>query len=257
MMARRLFTRPFRALVSVLSLLLAGCAALPQGAGVAVEWRPSPNFDERKANFVIIHHTSDDNIEQALGTLTNPLRAVSAHYLIGRDGKIYQLVDERARAWHAGESKWGSNSDINSLSIGIELDNNGQEPFPELQISALLGLLADIKQRLGIPRANFLGHADVAPKRKTDPSRYFPWQRLADQGFGLWCEPPYPVPAPAFEQKVEPGGELQAFGYDSSDLPAAIRAYKRHFARDESAALLSEDDRALLHCLLMKRVALP
>ncbi len=257
MIARRLFTRPFRALISVLSLLLAGCAVLPQGAGVALEWRPSPNFDERKANFVIIHHTSDDNIAQALGTLTNPLRAVSAHYLIGRDGKIYQLVDERARAWHAGQSKWGNNSDLNSSSIGIELDNSGQEPFPEPQISALLGLLADIKQRLGIPRANFLGHADVAPKRKTDPSRYFPWQRLADHGFGLWCEPPYPVPAPAFEQKFEPGSELQAFGYDSSDLPAAIRAYQRHFARDESAALLSEDDRALLHCLLMKSVALP
>ncbi len=253
MMPVHRFDLPLRALIGLLSLLLAACAAVPQGAGVAVEWQASPNFDERKANFVIIHHTSDNTVAQALGTLTDPLRAVSAHYLIGRDGKIYQLVDERARAWHAGESNWGGNRDINSSSIGIELDNNGEEPFPELQISALLGLLADIKQRLSIPRANFLGHADVAPKRKTDPSRYFPWQRLADHGFGLWCESPYPVPAPALEQ----GNELQAFGYDRSDPSAAIRAFKRHFARDETVALLSEDDRALLHCLLMKRTASP
>lgn len=243
---------PVRSLIAVLSLLLLGaCAEVSQRGGLAVQWRASPNFDERKANFVIIHHTGDDTIGQALGTLTDPGRAVSAHYLIGRDGTIYQLVDERARAWHAGESKWGSDSDINSSSLGIELDNNGQEPFPELQISALLDLLSDIKQRLSIPQANFLGHADVAPKRKTDPSRYFPWKRLADHGFGLWCEPPFPGPAPLSDSTTE----LQALGYDTSDPLAAIRAFKRHFAQDEFSAVMTDVDRALLQCLLMKKSA--
>lgn len=214
-----------------------------------MRWQASPNFDERRPNFVIIHHTSDDTVEQALGTLTDPNRAVSAHYLIARDGTVYQLVAEQARAWHAGESKWGSDTDINSSSLGIELDNNGQEPFPDIQISALLGLLTDIEQRFLIPKANFLGHADVAPKRKTDPSRYFPWKRLADQGFGLWCDPPYPE----FPTAFDPITELQALGYDTSDADAAIRAFKLHFVRDEVSGVLTDRDRALLHCLLTER----
>ena len=182
-----------------LSLLLAACAPVPQRAGIPTTWQGSPNFNERKPNFVIIHHTSDDTVDQALRTLANPARSVSAHYLIGRDGTIIQLVDERARAWHVGESKWGADTDLNSASLGIELDNNGNEPFADPQISALLRLLADIKERYHIPAANFLGHADVAPKRKTDPSRYFPWKALADHGFGLWCDPPFAEPPLAFD----------------------------------------------------------
>lgn len=239
-------------IIAVLSLLLfTSCAPVSQRAGMAVHWQASPNFDERKPNFVIIHHTSDDTVGQALGTLTDPGRAVSAHYLISRDGTVYQLVDERARAWHAGQSKWGSDSDINSSSLGIELDNNGHEPFPDPQISALLSLLSDIKQRFSIPQANFLGHADVAPKRKTDPSRYFPWKRLADHSFGLWCEPPFPEPPPLFDSITG----LQALGYDTSDPAAAIRAFKQHFALDGYSVAMSEGDRALLHCLLMKKAA--
>jgi len=198
---------------------------------------------------VIIHHTSDDTVGEALGTLTDPRRAVSAHYLIGRDGAVHQLVDERARAWHAGESKWGANTDINSSSLGIELDNNGREPFPGAQISALLALLTDIQTRYSIPKANVLGHADVAPRRKTDPSRYFPWKTLAEHGLGLWCDPPYaerPVP---FDDAVE----LQALGYDVSDVEAAIGAFKLHFLADESSRVMSDHDRALLHCLIQEK----
>ena len=109
----------------LLAVLLAACAPLPPTTGVPMQWHPSQNFDERRPNFVIIHATSDDTADQALRTLTDPVRRVSAHYLIGRDGRIYQLVEERARAWHAGESKWGADTDLNSVSLGIELDNNG------------------------------------------------------------------------------------------------------------------------------------
>jgi N-acetylmuramoyl-L-alanine amidase len=237
-----------RTLFLALLLVLAGCAPLPQRAGIPSEWKPSPNFDERKPNFVIIHHTSNDNVEQALRTLANPVRRVSAHYLIGRDGTIIQLVDERARAWHAGESKWGANTDLNSASIGIELDNNGDEPFAEAQVAALLRLLGDIKQRHQIPAANFLGHADVAPRRKTDPSRYFPWQTLAQRGYGLWCDPPLPEPPAAFNAEQA----LRALGYDTEDTAAAVRAFKRHFLPQAASAGLDAHAVALLYCLSRK-----
>jgi N-acetylmuramoyl-L-alanine amidase len=231
-----------------LFLTLAACAPAPQRAGIPTTWQGSPNFDERKPNFVVIHHTSNDTVGQALRTLTDPARNVSAHYLIGRDGTIIQLVDERARAWHAGESKWGADTDINSASLGIELDNNGREPFSDAQISALLRLLADIRERYHIPTANFLGHADVAPRRKIDPSRYFPWKTLADHGFGLWCDPPFLEPPLAFDATAA----LRALGYYTGDAAAAIRAFNLHFLAGELPSELSERSRGLLYCLYKK-----
>ncbi len=239
---------PLRTSLLALLTLLAACAPIPQRAGMPVKLQASPNFDDRKPNFVILHHTSDDTVDQALRTLADPMRPVSAHYLIGRDGTLIQLVDERARAWHAGESRWGADTDLNSASLGIELDNNGREPFADAQISTLLRLLADIKERYHIPVANFLGHADVAPRRKTDPSRYFPWKMLADHGFGLWCEPPLPKPPAPFDAATE----LRTLGYDTDDVAAAVRAFKLHFLPDELSPELTERSRALLHCLYQK-----
>jgi N-acetylmuramoyl-L-alanine amidase len=244
--------RLVRGLIALSALVVAACAPLqplPPRAGVPVEVRPSPNFDERRPNFVILHHTSNDDADQALFTLTDPAKKVSSHYLIGRHGTIYYLVDELARAWHAGESYWGGDTDLNSASIGIELDNNGEEPFAEAEIEALLALLADIKERYAIPAANFLGHGDVAPGRKVDPSRLFPWQRLAARGFGLWCEPPYP-PAPA---GLDDATLLAAFGYDVSDPAAAVAAFKRHFAPDDTSPDMTEESRALLNCLVSQK----
>ena len=232
----------------VLALLLAACAQAPQRVGGAAQWRPSPNFDARRPNFVIIHATSDDTAEQALRTLTDPQRKVSAHYVIGRDGVIYQLVDERERAWHAGESKWGADTDLNSASLGIELDNNGDEPFPDVQIAALLTLLKGMQERHRIPAANFLAHGDVAPRRKVDPSRYFPWATLARQGYGLWCEPPLPRPPSDMDATLA----LRALGYDVADPAAAVQAFKRHFMQDETATEFTERDRGVLYCLLSK-----
>jgi N-acetylmuramoyl-L-alanine amidase len=237
-----------RLLPAVLALLLAACTPLPQRAGVIGEWRPSPSFDERRPNFVILHATSDNTADEALRTLTDPQRKVSAHYVIGRDGKIYQLVDERARAWHAGESRWGADTDLNSTSLGIELDNNGDEPFPDVQIAALLTLLKGMQERYRIPAANFLGHGDVAPKRKVDPSRYFPWATLARYGYGLWCETALPEPPDAMDAILS----LRAFGYDVSDPVAAIGAFKRHFVPDETASEFTERDRRVLYCLLSR-----
>jgi N-acetylmuramoyl-L-alanine amidase len=246
----------WRLSLAVAAVLLSACVQLPVYTALPVEVRPSPNVGERRPNYVIIHHTTNDTVERALATLTNRSRAVSAHYLIGRDGRIIYLVDELKRAWHAGDSYWGGNRDINSSSIGIELDNNGREPFAEAQILALLALLGDLKTRWTIPTANVLGHGDVAPGRKVDPSALFPWRRLAAAGFGLWCEPPYdPVPA-----GVDDATLLSALGYDVSVLWPAVAAFRRHWAAEENVAAentrgLSEAQRGMLQCLIRKQQA--
>lgn len=230
-------------------LALAACAPLPRYTALPVEVQPSPNFGERRPHYVIIHHTTNDTAAQALATLTSRAREVSAHYLIARDGRIIYLVDELKRAWHAGDSYWGGNRDINSSSIGIELDNNGNEPFSDAQIDALIELLRDLSARWNIPPANVLGHGDVAPGRKVDPSALFPWRRLADAGLGLWCEPPH-APAPA---GADDAALLAALGYDVTRLPAAIAAFKRHWAPDDATPVMSDGQRALLQCLIGKQ----
>lgn len=234
----------------MLAALLAACAPLPPQSSLATSREASPNFDVRRPNFVIIHHSSDDTLDEALTTLTSPLRRVSAHYLIGRDGRIVQLVDENARAWHAGKSSWGGQTDMNSASLGIELDNNGDEPFADALIDALLALLADLRQRYHIPIANFIGHADIAPGRKVDPSAAFPWDRLAEQGFGLWCETPQPAAPPGFDFDLA----LTALGYDPAAPDAARRAFRLHYVRGEPDA--SDDEvGALAFCLLQKKAS--
>ncbi len=238
-----------RGFVLLLATLLAACAPLPSGQGRGTLWQPSPNFDQRRPNFVILHQTTNDNVGQALATLTDPERRVSAHYLIGRDGTVMQLVDEAARAWHAGESRWGGMSDLNSASIGIELDNTGAEEFAEPQILALLALLDELRRRHAIPAANYLAHGDVAPTRKVDPSRLFPWQRLAAQGFGLWCEAPPPAAPAGFDALLG----LQALGYDVAVPAAARAAFRRHFLAQDSAAELAPDEKAQLYCLLQQK----
>lgn len=237
-----------RALLLASLLLLTACAPAIVRTSVPSRWTPSPNFDARRPNLVVIHHTSNNAIEPALATLTNPAREVSAHYVVERDGTVYQLVDERQRAWHAGQSKWGADTDVNSSSIGIELDNNGREPYAEPQIAALLALLADLQERYRIPTANFVGHGDIAPGRKVDPSALFPWKRLADRGFGLWCD------ARPFDPRgtIDVLLSLQALGYDVANLEAAIRAFNRHFMAIEDSAELSSEALGALACLVQR-----
>jgi N-acetylmuramoyl-L-alanine amidase len=229
--------------------MLAACAPLPSGQGSGALWQPSPNFDQRRPNFVILHQTTNDSAAKALATLTDPQRKVSAHYLIGRDGAVMQLVDEASRAWHAGESWWGGTTDLNSASIGIELDNTGDEAFAEPQIVALLALLEELRTRYRIPSANFLAHGDIAPTRKVDPSRLFPWQRLAGHGFGLWCDTPAPLTAAGFDALLG----LQALGYDIAAPAAARQAFRRHFMASDADTELASAEQALLSCLLQKK----
>lgn len=199
------------------------------------------NFTMRKPNFVIIHHTAQDSVEQTLRTFTLPKKEVSAHYVIGNNGTVYHILNDYLRAHHAGAGRWGSVTDMNSCSIGIELDNNGAEPFADAQVNSLLALLAQLKQTYNIPTANFIGHGDFAPTRKTDPSILFPWKTLAQNGFGLWYSDTL-KPAPADLNYLQ---ALRIIGYDVHDTTAAIRAFNRHYMQDSARHLSTEGLNAL------------
>ncbi len=192
-------------------------------------WVGTVNFNLRKPNLVIIHHTAQNSCEQTLTTFTLQRTQVSAHYVICRNGTIHHMLNDYLRAWHGGAARWGNINDINSSSIGIELDNNGAEPFPEPQISSLLRLLQNLKNTYSIPTSNFIGHADIAPTRKTDPSHYFSWKELADGGFGHWYEDTANVLVPPSFSNRE---ALRIIGYDTRDSSAAFHAFRLHFLRD-------------------------
>lgn len=214
-----------------------------------LDWVGTVNFNLRKPDYVIIHHTAQDSIQQTLRTFTLEHTEASAHYVIGRDGKTYQMLNDYLRAWHAGISKWGKITDMNSQSIGIELDNNGKEPFTNIQINSLLRLLDTLKATYKIPPQNFIGHADIAPTRKQDPSVYFPWKILADHGFGIWYDDTLVTPPENFD----PIMALRIIGYDTRNLPAAIVAFKRHFIQSDISAELTPLDLQVLYNLFCKQ----
>lgn len=240
-------------LAVLVTVLLYGCTSFRPDTSLPVTVVASPNQDVRHPTIVVIHYTSNDDVAHSMDTLTSPGRRVSAHYLIGRQGELYQLVPEDRRAWHAGKSYWAGITDINSTSIGIEIDNNGSEAYEELQIQTLLSLLKDIQVRHKIQPANFVGHADVAPGRKVDPGPYFPWRRLADSGFGLWCDD---------EGKALPDGEsadlatlLSALGYDPRVPEASRQAFRSHYLTTNGSVNHNDeiDERRIAQCLLTIR----
>lgn len=206
------------------------------------------NFNLRKPNFVVIHHTAQNSCEQTLKTFTLPRTQVSAHYVICKDGTVHHMLNDYFRAWHGGIARWGNDNDINSNSIGIELDNNGFEPFPEAQINSLLQLLQSLKKTYSIPTSHFIGHADIAPARKNDPNAHFPWQRLAEQGYGCWPDMLL-VPVPPTFNAID---GLRMIGYDTKDSVAAIRAFKLHFVQNDLSPALTDLDRSIIYNLIKK-----
>jgi N-acetylmuramoyl-L-alanine amidase len=217
-------------------------------AMMAADWVGTTNFGMRKPNFVIIHHTAQNACDSTLRTFTLTRTQVSAHYVICKDGTIHHMLNDYLRAWHAGNSKWGNLTDINSSSIGIELDNNGFESFTDPQMNSLLALLKQLKKDNNIPTANFIGHSDIAPKRKVDPNKYFPWQLLAQKGFGNWYDTSN-VKLPANFNAVQ---SLRIIGYDTKDSVAAIKAFKLHFIQTDSIPLLNDADKKIIYDLSKK-----
>jgi N-acetylmuramoyl-L-alanine amidase len=218
---------------------------------------PSPNFDERllPVSMVVLHYTGMQDAASAITRLSDLEARVSCHYLVAEDGKIVRMVDEAKRAWHAGSSFWRGITDVNSASVGIEIVNPGHEfgyrPFPEEQMSALVPLVADIVKRHQIPRANVVGHSDVAPARKKDPGELFDWQRLGKLGLAL-ARPTKNLMDPLWTD----GGfllALERFGYDVSDRLAAVVAFQRRFRPELIDGTIDGECRAILLSLLLDR----
>ena len=219
---------------------------------------PSPNWDERALplSMVVLHYTEMPEHGAALAKMCDANSRVSAHYLITEDGEVIRLVPEDKRAWHAGVSFWRGIRDINSASIGIELDHpghlNGYRPFADAQIDALVPLLHRILTTHNIPRANVLGHSDVAPARKIDPGELFPWDRLAEYKLCL--------PRP---EKLELGDPfdndgafylaLERFGYDITDGHKAVEAFQRRWRPRRIDGEIDGEIRAILFQLLLDR----
>jgi len=212
------------------------------------QWIGSVNFGIRKPNFVVIHHTAQDSLNQTIKTFHSTKAGTSAHYVISRDGRVVHMVNDYLRANHAGVSKWGKDTDLNSSSIGIELDNNGVgDVWQDAQINSLLKLLATLKKTYNIPTANFIGHADIAPGRKNDPKN-FPWKKLADKGFGFWYDDVLKNPPVDFDTEKA----LKYIGYNTTNLPAAIEAFKIHFIQSDITKNLTPVDVLVLYNIYLK-----
>jgi N-acetylmuramoyl-L-alanine amidase len=243
-------------------------------SALAQPYRHSPNFGERKdgcaLNYIIVHYTGMESGQAALARLMDEVCEVSCHYLIWEDGRIQQLVAEDKRAWHAGESFWRGESDLNSASIGIELVHEGHagEPFyPPAQIAATIALCRDICQRRGIDAHHILAHSDVAPLRKKDPGEFFPWHELAAAGLGQWVEPAPLTEGVCFalgdrDRKV---GHLQGYlaligydvmitGYFDEKTQAAVRAFQRHFRPARVDGVADPSSFATLRALLSPKL---
>lgn len=229
---------------------------------------PSPNFDARVAppDMIVLHYTGMVDGPSALARLIDPRAKVSAHYMVEADGRVFALVAEARRAWHAGVSFWRGQTDINAASIGVEIVNPGHafgyRPFPAVQVTAVIDLLGNIRSRWTIPDDRILGHSDVAPHRKADPGELFPWKTLADAGHGLWAEPT-PAPGAALTRGDEGLGvlalqsALTRLGYDcprsgrfDQTLAAIVTAFQRHWRQAGVDGVADGETRARLMALL-------
>lgn len=197
---------------------------------------PSPNFEDRPKNakiaYIIVHYTEMDSAQEALTRLCDPSSKVSAHFLISKDGAVYQLVDPLKRAWHAGLSFWGGDSNLNDISIGIELDHPGHknpEPYWPDQIRSLHKLLKELCSDYAINPENILGHSDIAPDRKIDPGEFFDWEALYHNGFGAWFDETYVEQEEISLEKALK--RLQSIGYKGAieNIDILLFAFQRHF----------------------------
>ena len=243
---------------------------------LATLWVPSPNHEPRREgrapDMLILHYTGMESSDAALEWLTRTESKVSAHYLVDEEGRIAQMVAESERAWHAGQSYWAGETDLNSCSIGIEIHNPGHEfgygEFPDAQMRAVEALCLDILSRRAIPPERVLAHSDIAPGRKRDPGERFDWERLARAGIGLWVEPA-PVGG---DEGLGVGDEseavailqrgLQEYGYGvevtstyGKGLEQVVEAFQRHFRPARVDGRADQSTRETLARLLAARRA--
>lgn len=219
------------------------------GLTFAEDWVGTPNMGLRRPNYVIIHHTATNGFQEVIQEFINTGgREASSHYLICKDGTVYHLLNDLLRSHHAGDSKWGNNTDINSSSIGIEIVNNGNQSYTFEQLNSLTILLDRLKNEYKIPAANFIGHGDIAPTRKIDPGSLFPWKQLSKKGFGLWWDDTTNITVPPdFNYMMA----LRIVGYDITSSGSAIAAFRRHFMQ-VSKSVMTPDAIKILYTLYRK-----
>jgi N-acetylmuramoyl-L-alanine amidase len=195
----------------------------------------------------VLHYTAMATAAEARARLCDPAYEVSAHWLIDEAGHAEALVEEGARAWHAGAGQWAGIGDVNSQSIGIEIANKGDHPFAAAQMDALETLLRGVMARWDIPPANVIAHCDMAPTRKVDPGARFDWQRLARAGLSVWPQADAPTAPAAFLSAA------RAFGYPDAPVDALLAAFRLRFRPWARGALDGWD--AALACDLARRFA--
>ncbi|MDR6952262.1 N-acetylmuramoyl-L-alanine amidase [Ancylobacter sp. 3268] len=249
-------------------------STFPADSPLAAEVLVSPNHGERVGtllpDMLVLHYTGMPSAEEAVAWLRSPEKAVSCHYVVHEDGRIVQLVPEARRAWHAGASSWAGATDINSLSIGIEIVNPGHDfgypPFPARQIEAVTALAKDIVTRLAINPDRVLAHSDVAPLRKQDPGEKFPWEILHRAGIGHLVEEE-PITDGRYFMRGESGQPIEALqamlGFYGYQVPitgtfcgtteAVVRAFQRHFRRQRVDGVADVSTLATLYALCASR----
>ncbi|MEM7397920.1 MAG: N-acetylmuramoyl-L-alanine amidase [Pseudomonadota bacterium] len=242
---------------------------------LATHWVPSPNFEARehgrKPDMLILHYTGMETHNAARDWLASEESKVSAHYIVDEDGTITQMVAEAERAWHAGQSFWAGEKDLNSASIGIEIHNPGHDfdypPFPDAQMQAVEALCRDILSRHEIPKDRVLAHSDIAPGRKRDPGEQFDWAQLARAGVGLWT---VPVPvgddaglglgdesaavAELQQDLADLGYGLEATSTYGRGTEIVVEAFQRHFRPERINGRADRSTCETLKKLLLARV---
>ena len=243
-------------------------------SSVVAQVRPSPNQGERqggvKPNMLVLHYTGMPDTDAAIRHLCFAASEVSAHYVVKEDGYVVQCVPESRRAWHAGQSAWEGETDINSGSIGIEIANpghdNGYPDFPRRQIAAVTALCRSIFTRHRIPPERVLAHSDVAPSRKRDPGEKFPWRTLHQSGIGLWVKPAPIVAGPIYvlgesnpaiaelqEMLSRYGYAVKPSGHLDGTTRDVIAAFQRHFRPEKVDGVFDPSTIATLRALLALR----
>ncbi|HBO21373.1 N-acetylmuramoyl-L-alanine amidase [Providencia sp.] len=260
--------------------LLIGCSSPSSQTGYYLDHSYSSKNTSERIQYVVLHYTVSDD-EQSIKILTKG--KVSSHYLIPSQPQqknnqpiVLQLVPESLKAWHAGDSRWLYHTSMNDSSIGIEIVNGGFSddkkgnktwaPFNDIQIVALIPLVKDIMRRYNIPPENILGHSDVAPRRKQDPGRAFPWQRLSQQGIGAWPDPKTVTKYLAGRNVNEPTNILQLqkalkfYGYSGIPLTgkldretqSTLRAFQLHFRPRDIDGRADAETEAIVFALIEK-----
>jgi N-acetylmuramoyl-L-alanine amidase len=238
--------------------------------------RPSPNFgarnDGKTVRAIILHYTGMVSGRAAEDWLCNSDSEVSSHYIVHEDGRIVQMVAEADRAWHAGKSFWKGETDLNSVSVGIEIVNPGHVlgyvPFPERQISAVIRLCRGIILRHDVRHDMVLAHSDIAPGRKIDPGELFPWEKLAAKGIGHYTTPAA-ITGGRFFTTGDQGQPIEAlqsmlslFGYDvpvtgvfDAVTQKNVMAFQRHHRRERVDGVADASTIKTLHALLRGEAA--